>query len=444
MQMLTNSMVQENRHGAPPSVEMIREGLKRRIHKRILTEFDLAQMSSWDEGRLREAVAEAANRILNADDEAAHLPRSQRASIVQEIMDEVLGLGPLQSLLDDPNVSEIMVNGPSEVYVERQGRIERSDKRFRDSAHIMQVVERIIAPLGRRLDESSPMVDSRVPGGYRLNAIIPPLSVTGTVVTIRKFFNDRYGIEGLSENGTITPEVADFLRACVQAKVNMVVSGGTGTGKTTMLNALSAFIPNDERIITIENPAELQLKQEHVISLETRPPSIDGRNAITQRELVVNALRMRPDRIIVGEVRSGEAFDMLQAMNTGHEGSMTTVHANSPRDVLSRVENMVLMAGFDLPVRVIREQISSALHLIVHLNRVQDGSRRVVKVTEICGMEGQVVSTQDIWAFQQAGLDDEGRVIGGLVPTGIRPTFTDRFPMMGVKLDTSVFSGRGY
>lgn len=419
------------------------EQLKVRLHHRLVSELDPGRIAQIEKSRLRSVVEEVIQALINSTPEAQVLSRTQRSRLVAELLDEVLGFGPLQPLLDDPTISEIMVNSPKEVYIEREGVIYRSDRTFRDDAHIMQVVERIIAPLGRRLDESSPMVDARVPGGYRLNAIIPPLSLKGPTVTIRKFFDDRFGMDDLVRIGTVTEDVARLLKLVVEGRLNIVISGGTGSGKTTFLNALSAFIPSGERIITIENPAELRLKQEHVVRLETRPPSIDGRNEVTQRALVVNALRMRPDRIIVGEVRAGEAFDMLQAMNTGHEGSMTTIHANSPRDALSRIENMVLMAGFELPVRAIREQIASAIHLIIQLARLRDGSRKVTHITEITGMEGQTITLQDIFVFRTEGMDRDGRVIGALMPTGIRPTFMDRLEQQGLTYRTEIFAA-GY
>jgi len=419
------------------------ESMKLRIHGRLVSELDPSKMASEDEGEVREVVQEAINVLLDEEEGAARLNLKQRQIMVNELLDEVLGFGPLQSLLDDPTVSEIMVNAADDVYVERNGLLEKTNKTFRDDAHVMQVVERIIAPLGRRLDEGSPMVDARVPGGYRLNAIIPPLSLRGPTVTIRKFFQERYWMDDLVRIGTLTQEVADLLKICVEARLNMVISGGTGTGKTTLLNTLSAFIPASQRIVTIENPAELQLRQPHVVRLETRPPSIEGKNEVAQRELVINALRMRPDRIIVGESRSGEAFDMLQAMNTGHEGSMTTVHANAPRDALSRIENMVMLAGFDLPVKVIREMVASALDLIVQISRFSDGTRRVTNVTEVAGMEGMTITTQDIYTFVQRGVDRDGKVIGALESTGIRPYFTEKLASLGLYLPPGLFVRAG-
>ena len=413
--------------------------LKYSLHRKLIAEIDPDRLTSLDDKKLRVLVQEAIGVILASEETASTLTLRQREQLITDIIDDVMGFGPLESLLRDPTISEIMVNSPNEVYIERYGEIIKTDKTFRDDAHIMQVVERIIAPLGRRLDNSSPMVDARVPGGYRLNAIIPPLSLKGPTVTIRKFFDERFGMKELIELGTVTQEVGEFLAACVQSRLNMIISGGTGSGKTTLLNVLSAYIPEGERVITIENPAELRLKQQHVVRLETRPPSIDGRNEVTQRDLVVNALRMRPDRIIVGEVRAGEAFDMLQAMNTGHDGSVCTVHANSPRDAIARIENMVLMAGFDLPVRAIREQLASAIHLFVHLTRLRDGSRKISHITEVAGMEGQMVTIQDIFLLKQHGIDSKGRVMTTLEPTGIRPRFTENFPHLGVMLKSEIF-----
>jgi len=431
------------RRPGPSADEEAYEQLKLRLHHRLISDLDPSRMAQMDKDTLAKAVEEAINVLLQASPETSLINRNQRARLLKELKDEILGFGPLQPLLDDPTVSEIMVNSAKEIYLEREGVISRYDRTFRDDAHVMQVIERIIAPLGRRLDESSPMVDARAPGGYRLNAVIPPLSLKGPTVTVRKFFDDRFGIEDLVRIGTISQEAATLMRLVVLGRLNLIISGGTGTGKTTFLNALSAFIPATERIITIENPAELRLKQDHVVRLETRPPSIDGRNEVTQRALVVNALRMRPDRIIVGEVRAGEAFDMLQAMNTGHDGSITTVHANSPRDALSRIENMVMMAGFDLPIRAIREQVASAVQVIIQLSRLRDGSRRVTHITEVSGMEGQTITLQDVFVGQQTGVNEDGRIIYNLVPTGIRPTFMDRLAQYGLTMNIASFARVG-
>jgi pilus assembly protein CpaF len=366
------------------------------------------------------------------------LSRLERQRLFEQIVAEILGYGPLEPLLRDDTITEIMVNGPKKVYIERNGKIERTNVVFEDDEHLMRIIERIVAPLGRRVDESMPYVDARLPDGSRVNIVIPPISLIGPVVTIRKFYRTPLTVEDLIRLGSATPEVMEFLKACVQAKINIVVSGGTGSGKTTLLNILSGFIPEGERIITIENAAELQLRQEHVVTLETRPPNIEGKGEITMRDLVINALRMRPDRIIVGECRGGEAFDMLQAMNTGHEGSMTTIHANSPRDALARLENMVLMAGTDLPHRAIREQIAMAIDLIVQTARMRDGSRKIVSLTEIQGLEGEVITTTELFKFEHYGMEG-GKIVGRLVPTGIRPRFIDRLEEAGIRLPPSIF-----
>ena len=411
--------------------------IKQRVHDRLIREIDPRKLGQMEPERLRKAVEEAIEGLLVTENVPSM--SALRQTLVSEIIDEVLGFGPLEPLLADETVSEIMVNAADEIYVERDGRLERTDRRFRDDRHIMQVIERVIAPLGRRIDESSPIVDARLPAGFRMNAIVPPLALRGPTMTIRKFFNERLDMEEMVRIGTLTEEVSWFLEACVEARLNMIIAGGTGSGKTTFLNALSAFIPEDQRIVTIEDPAELRLKQEHVVSLETRPANIEGKNQVTQRDLVVNALRMRPDRIIVGEARAGEAFDMLQAMNTGHEGSISTVHSNSPRDTLMRLENMVLMSGLDLPVRVIREQVASALDLVVYLSRLRDGSRRLTQVSEVVGMEGDIVTMQDLFQLEHHGEDEEGRIVATLEPTGIMPRFIDRIEDAGIELPSGLF-----
>ena len=412
--------------------------LKERLHQKLIGDLHLARLQSLPPIAAREAVSAATDTLL--EEEGASLSLSQRQRLMQELADEVVGLGPLEPLLDDPTVSEIMVNSPDQVWVEREGRLYLSEQRFRDAGHIMQVVERVLAPLGRRLDESSPMVDARLPSGFRLNAIIPPLALRSPCVTIRKFFDSRYSLPDLVRSGSLSEAAERLVRLCVTGRLNILVAGGTGSGKTTLLNALSEAIPADQRIVTIEDPAELRLKQPHVVSLETRPPNIEGKNRVTQRDLVINALRMRPDRIIVGEVRGSEAFDMLQAMNTGHDGSISTIHANGPRDALSRIENMVLMAGFELPVRAIREQVASALDLILYLSRLRDGSRHITHITEVVGMEGEVITTQDLYLFRQTGTDGDGRIQGALVPTGIRPAFAERLEEMGLPLTAELFA----
>lgn len=425
------------RSGSAQNAEAL-EQLKFTLHQRLIEELDPSKLEGLEKERAREAVESAARTLIAQ--EMPGIVGATRDELVSAVADEVLGLGPIEALIRDPSISEVMVNAPDVVFYEREGRLYLSSVRFRDEAHIMRIIERIVAPLGRRVDESSPMVDARLPDGSRVNVIIPPVAPKSPTITIRKFRVDKMTIEDLIQTGTMTRELAEFFRACVRVKLNIIVSGGTGTGKTTMLNALSSFIPDTERIITIEDPTELRLQQGHVVSLEARPPSLEGKGEVTQRDLVRNALRMRPDRIIVGEVRGPEAFDMMQAMNTGHEGSLGTVHANSPRDALARIENMILMAGLDLPVRAIREQMASAIHLIIQIARFPDGSRKVTQVTEVAGMEGQVVTLQDLFRFQQTGVDAEGRVLGEFRTTGIRPRFAERFEVAGIRLPVELFT----
>jgi len=413
--------------------------LKSRIQNRLISELD-PRMDLGNQEEVRRTVEETFASVLEAENIV--LTRVERLRLFEAIAAEILGYGPIEPLLKDDTVSEIMVNGPRQVYVERNGKLELTDITFQDDDHVMRVIDRIVSPLGRRIDESSPMVDARLPDGSRINAVIPPLSLVGPTLTIRKFARDPLTAEDLVRFGTMSEEMVTFLKACVEARLNIVVSGGTGSGKTTTLNVLSSFIPPDERIVTIENAAELQLRQDHVVTLESRPPNIEGRGEITIRDLVVNALRMRPDRIVVGECRSGEALDMLQAMNTGHDGSMTTVHSNSPRDTLARLETMCLMAGVELPVRAIREQIAAAVDLIIHQARLKDGSRKIVAVTEVQGMEGDVIVMQDIFVFEQTGMENN-KIVGRIKPTGIRPKFVEKFEVANIYLPPTIF-GVGY
>jgi pilus assembly protein CpaF len=411
--------------------------LKTRIHRQLIERLDLAKLDVLPLDTVQQQIRRIVEDMLVGDD--TPLSRHEREQLVVEVEHETFGLGPLEPLMQDPTVSDILVNGSKEVYVERRGKLERTRVIFRDDPHLLQVIERIVSAVGRRVDESSPMVDARLPDGSRVNAIIPPLALDGPVLSIRRFAADPYRMTDLVEFGTLTSELAEILRAAVQARLNILVSGGTGAGKTTMLKVLSNAIPNTERIVTIEDSAELQLQQDHVVRVETRPANIEGQGAVTQRDLVRNALRMRPDRIVVGEVRGPEVLDMLQAMNTGHDGSLSTVHANSTRDALSRLETMVLMSGVSLPVRALRDYIASALDLMVHLARLSDGTRKVTRVTEIVGMEEDVVTTQDIFVFEQQGIDADGRVLGFYRATGIRPKFSERLERAGIHLGAEIF-----
>ena len=409
--------------------------LKTRVQNRLLAELDPSMdISRLDE--VRRTIQGLFEQILS--EENIVLSRPERARLFEQIAAEILGLGPLQPLLEDESITEIMVNGAKNIYIERKGKLHRVPVTFENNEHVMRIIDRIVAPLGRRIDEASPYVDARLQDGSRVNAVIPPVSLVGPVLTIRKFAKNPITVDQLVQFGTLTAEALQFLKACVEARLNIVISGGTGSGKTTLLNILSGYIPNDERIVTIENAAELQLRQEHVVTLESRPPNIEGRGEITIRHLVMNSLRMRPDRIIVGEIRDEAALDMLQAMNTGHDGSMTTLHSNGPRDTLSRLETMTLMAGMDLPLRAIREQVSSVIDVVVHQDRMRDGTRKIVNITEVSGMEGDVITMTDIFVFEQSGIEN-GKIVGRLRPTGLRPKFMDQIEAAGIHLPPSIF-----
>ncbi|HTY62188.1 MAG TPA: CpaF family protein [Acidobacteriota bacterium] len=412
--------------------------LKSSLHSKVINEIDLENLNRLQEETAREQLRQVILEILQR--EKTPLTLTEREQLVTEILDEVFGLGPLQPLLADPTISDILVNGAYNVYIERRGKLERVAVRFNDNEHLMRIIDRIVSRVGRRVDESSPMVDARLRDGSRVNVIIPPLALDGPVLSIRRFGTDPLKAQDLLDNGTLTVEMLDLLKACVRGKLNVIISGGTGAGKTTLLNVLSSFIPGDERIVTIEDAAELQLKQEHVVRLETRPPNIEGKGAVKQRQLVINALRMRPDRIVVGEVRGEEAVDMLQAMNTGHEGSLTTVHANTPRDALSRVETMVSMANLNLPDKAARQQLASAIHAIIQVTRMPDGTRRITNISEITGMEGPVITMQDLFLYERQGFDQNGKVKGTFKATGIRPKFTEKLLGSGIRLPMEMFS----
>ena len=411
--------------------------LKVSLHGKVLNEIDLESLNRLNEKTAREQVTQVIRTLLQREN--TPLALLERDQLVPEILNEVFGYGPIQPLLDDPRVSDILVNGPSAVYVEWSGILHRTDVKFNDNQHLMRIIERIVSRIGRRVDESSPMVDARLPDGSRVNAIIPPLALDGPLLSIRRFGRDPLMAADLLKNETLTASMIELLKAAVEGKLNILISGGTGAGKTTLLNVLSAFIPVRERIVTIEDAAELQLKQEHICRLETRPPNIEGKGEVRQRQLVINSLRMRPDRIIVGEVRGEEAIDMLQAMNTGHEGSMTTVHANSPRDALSRLETMVAMAGLNLPDKAVRAQIASAINVVVQIARLTDGSRRIINISEITGMESTIVTMQDLFVFERQGYDENRKVRGQFRSTGIRPKFSEKLLGFGIELPRDMF-----
>ena len=414
--------------------------IRSRVQNKLIGELD-PKLDLSNAAKVRQQVEDIFNTIL--DSENIVLARNERARMFESIAADILGFGPLEILLNDTEISEIMVNGPRHIYVERKGKLTKSDVVFNNDEHVMRVIDRIISPLGRRCDESSPMVDARLPDGSRVNAVIRPISLVGPCLSIRKFKKEGITVEDMIRFGSLNREMAEFLSASVRARLNIVVSGGTGSGKTTTLNALSSFIPEDERIVTVENAAELQLRQDHVVTLESRPQNVEGKGEISIRDLVINCLRMRPDRIVVGECRGGEALEMLQAMNTGHDGSMTTLHANTPRDAIARIETMVLMAGMDLPVRAIREQIAAAVNVIVQQSRLKDGSRKITNITEVQGMEGDVVVLQDVFLFEQTGLDERGKIIGQLRPTGIRPKFVEAFEAQNIYLPPNIFGYAG-
>jgi pilus assembly protein CpaF len=416
------------------------EDLKRLIHGKLVDKLDLSRVSDLAGETLRREIRMVVERLC--DTENPLLNRMERERLIDEVLDETFGFGPLEMLLKDPTISDILVNGPHKVYVERRGKLEKSDVKFRDNEHLLQIIDRIVSKVGRRVDETSPMVDARLPDGSRVNAIIPPLALDGPSLSIRRFGANPLKLEDLLNFKAFTPEMAMLMEACIKARLNIIISGGTGCGKTTLLNTLSSFIPGDERLVTIEDAAELQLQQEHIVRLETRPANIEGKGAVTTRDLVRNALRMRPERIIIGECRGGESLDMLQAMNTGHSGSMTTLHANSPRDAQARLETMIMMAGMELPMKAMRQQISSAVDIIIQANRLQGGPRKITSVTEVMNMEQDVIIMQDVFRFKQLGIDQNGRAFGQFEATGVRPSFISRLEASGIKLPSNLFQER--
>src|SRR6266480_1588238 len=426
-----------NGNGPDSNVQYSFQEMKSRLHRALMNRMDLTKLAALNQDQVHAEVSRLAESVLAL--EAMPLSTPERDRLVNEVQHELFGLGPLEPLLADPTVSDILVNSHSTIYVERRGKLEATNIAFKDDEHLMRVIERIVSSVGRRIDESSPMVDARLRDGSRVNAIIPPLSIDGPVLSIRRFGAEPLRMDSLIENKALTRDIADMLEMCVKARLNVLISGGTGAGKTTLLNSLSAYIPEDERIVTIEDSAELQLQQPHVVRLETRPPNIEGRGEVTQRDLVRNALRMRPDRIVIGEVRGGEAIDMLQAMNSGHDGSLTTVHANTPRDALSRLETMIQMTGMRLSERAMRQQIASAINLVLQVARLSDGTRRVTSISEITGMEGETITMQEIFQFERTGVDREGIVIGRFRATGIRPRFAERLKAHGMQLPRVFF-----
>ncbi|HEY0764118.1 MAG TPA: CpaF family protein [Pyrinomonadaceae bacterium] len=439
---LRERLIGNNNNGAPGAVsdgtgQQSFQEMKSRLHRTLINRMDLTKLQTLTQDQVHAEVSRLAEAVLAQ--EAMPLSVSERERLVNDVQHELFGLGPLEPLLKDPTISDILVNSHKTIYIERRGKIEKTNVQFKDDEHLMRVIERIVSSVGRRIDESSPMVDARLQDGSRVNAIIPPLSIDGPVVSIRRFGADPLKMSMLIDYKALTKDIADMLQMVVTARLNILISGGTGAGKTTLLNALSAYIPENERIVTIEDSAELQLQQPHTVRLETRPPNIEGRGEVTQRDLVKNALRMRPDRIVIGEVRGGEAIDMLQAMNTGHDGSLTTVHANTPRDALARLETMIQMTGMRLSDRAMRQQIASALNLVVQVARMSDGSRRVTSISEITGMEGETITMQEIFQYERTGVDKEGTVLGRFRPTGIRPRFAERLKACGLQLPRVFF-----
>ncbi|QDU97969.1 CpaF family protein [Lignipirellula cremea] len=416
------------------------ENLKRKIHGKLVDKLDLSKVGDLEGDVLRREIRLVVEHLC--DTEETFLNRNERERLIEEVLDETFGLGPLELLLKDPSISDILINGPKNIYVERRGKMEKTTVEFRDNAHLLQIIDRIVSKIGRRVDETCPMVDARLPDGSRVNAIIPPLALDGAAVSIRRFGSNPLKLEDLLNYKAFTPEMVMLLEGAMKARLNVVISGGTGSGKTTLLNTLSSFIGNQDRIVTIEDAAEIQLQQDHVVRLETRPPNIEGKGAITATDLVKNALRMRPERIIIGECRGPETLDMLQAMNTGHDGSLTTLHANTPRDALARMETMIMMSGFELPIKAMRQQMSSAVHLIVQATRLQGGPRKVTHITEVIGMEQDTIVMQDIYRYQQDGIDENGRAFGRFLATGIRPAFMDKLESAGVRLPASAFRQR--
>jgi pilus assembly protein CpaF len=416
------------------------EELKRLIHSKLVDKLDLSRVSDLEGDTLRREIRLVVERLC--DTENPLLNRMERERLIDEVLDETFGFGPLEVLLKDPTISDILINGPHKVYVERRGKMEKTDVKFRDNDHLLQIIDRIVSKVGRRVDETSPMVDARLPDGSRVNAIIPPLALDGPSVSIRRFGSNPLKLEDLLNYKSFTPEMAMLMEACIKARLNIIISGGTGCGKTTLLNTMSSFIPHEERLVTIEDAAELQLQQDHVVRLETRPPNIEGKGHVSTRDLVRNALRMRPERIIIGECRGAEALDMLQAMNTGHAGSMTTLHANTPRDAQARLETMIMMAGMELPIKAMRQQISSAIDLIIQANRLQGGPRKVTCITEVLNMEQDIIIMQDIFRYKQLGIDQNGRSFGQFEATGVRPTFVNRLEAAGIKLPSNLFQER--